>query len=55
MKASLTTREPEILKTWEETRLYEQIQKSRAGAESFVLHDGPPFANGHASVKPCDG
>jgi isoleucyl-tRNA synthetase len=46
MKASLTTREPEILKTWEETRLYEQIQKARAGAELFVLHDGPPFANG---------
>ncbi len=46
MKASLTTREPEILKTWEETRLYEQIQKSREGRELFVLHDGPPFANG---------
>jgi isoleucyl-tRNA synthetase len=46
MKASLTTREPEILKTWEETRLYEQIQKAREGAELFVLHDGPPFANG---------
>src|SRR3954453_20853660 len=46
MKASLTTREPEILKSWEETRLYEQIQKAREGAELFVLHDGPPFANG---------
>jgi isoleucyl-tRNA synthetase len=46
MKASLTTREPVILKAWEETRLYEQIQKSREGAELFVLHDGPPFANG---------
>src|SRR5450755_887782 len=46
MKASLTTREPEILKTWEETRLYQQIQKTREGAKLFVLHDGPPFANG---------
>ncbi|HEX8279732.1 MAG TPA: isoleucine--tRNA ligase, partial [Chthoniobacterales bacterium] len=46
MKASLTTREPAILKTWEETRLYEQIQKAREGRELFVLHDGPPFANG---------
>ncbi|CAN5122216.1 isoleucine--tRNA ligase [soil metagenome] len=46
MKANLTTREPEILKAWEETRLYEQIQKARGGAELFVLHDGPPFANG---------
>ncbi|HEY2713569.1 MAG TPA: isoleucine--tRNA ligase [Chthoniobacterales bacterium] len=46
MKAGLTTREPELLKKWEETRLYEQIQRARAGAELFVLHDGPPFANG---------
>jgi isoleucyl-tRNA synthetase len=46
MKASLTTREPEMLKRWEEAGLYQQIQKSRAGAELFVLHDGPPFANG---------
>jgi len=46
MKANLARREPEILKTWEEMRLYHQIQKERAGAELFVLHDGPPFANG---------
>jgi isoleucyl-tRNA synthetase len=46
MKANLASREPEILKAWEETRLYQQIQKSREGRELFVLHDGPPFANG---------
>ena len=46
MKANLATREPEMLKVWEETRLYEQIQKARADAPLFVLHDGPPFANG---------
>src|SRR5437762_12458824 len=46
MKASLTTREPEMLEKWEAAGLYEQIQKARAGAELFVLHDGPPFANG---------
>jgi isoleucyl-tRNA synthetase len=46
MKAGLATREPEILKSWQETRLYEQIQTARSGAELFVLHDGPPFANG---------
>jgi isoleucyl-tRNA synthetase len=46
MKANLATREPEMLKAWQETRLYQQIQKARAGRESFVLHDGPPFANG---------
>jgi isoleucyl-tRNA synthetase len=46
MKASLTTREPEMLKRWEAAGLYQQIQKAREGAELFVLHDGPPFANG---------
>jgi isoleucyl-tRNA synthetase len=46
MKASLTTREPEMLKKWEEAELYQQIQAARPEAELFVLHDGPPFANG---------
>ncbi len=46
MKANLATREPELLKRWNETRLYEQIQKSREDRDPFVLHDGPPFANG---------
>src|SRR5258708_14657660 len=46
MKANLPQREPELLKVWEETKLYQQIQKSREGRELFVLHDGPPFANG---------
>jgi isoleucyl-tRNA synthetase len=46
MKANLATREPEILKKWEDARLYEHIQKARSDAPLFVLHDGPPFANG---------
>src|SRR2546429_411045 len=46
MKANLAAREPELLKMWEETRLYQQIQRSREDRELFVLHDGPPFANG---------
>src|SRR3982074_487360 len=46
MKANLTVHEPELLKMWEETRLYDQIQKSRDDRQLFVLHDGPPFANG---------
>ena len=46
MKASLIAREPDLLRAWEETRLYQQIQQSRKGREVFVLHDGPPFANG---------
>src|SRR6202035_3638153 len=46
MKANLAAREPDMLQAWEETRLYEQIQKARQDRELFVLHDGPPFANG---------
>jgi isoleucyl-tRNA synthetase len=46
MKANLAAREPELLKMWDETRLYAQIQKARQDRELFVLHDGPPFANG---------
>src|ERR1700716_2086383 len=46
MKANLASREPELLKKWDETQLYQQIQKSRKDRELFVLHDGPPFANG---------
>jgi isoleucyl-tRNA synthetase len=46
MKANLATREPELLKEWDETQLYQRIQQSRNDRELFVLHDGPPFANG---------
>jgi isoleucyl-tRNA synthetase len=46
MKANLATREPEMLKKWQEASLYQQIQAAREDAELFVLHDGPPFANG---------
>src|SRR5438105_9085847 len=50
MKGNLTTREPELLKMWDETRLYQRIQKSRKDCELFVLHDGPPFANGNVHM-----
>ncbi|MCE9518224.1 MAG: isoleucine--tRNA ligase [Verrucomicrobia bacterium] len=46
MRASLTEREPERLKKWEASRLYQRIQEKRKDARRFVLHDGPPFANG---------
>ena len=46
MKANLAAREPELLRVWEETHVYQQVQKARADGELFVLHDGPPFANG---------
>jgi isoleucyl-tRNA synthetase len=50
MKADLVTREPERLKKWLAAGLYQRIQAARAGAEKFVLHDGPPFANGDVHI-----
>src|SRR3954471_8096873 len=47
MKASLATREPEMLASWQANGLYEKIRASRAGKPKFILHDGPPYANGH--------
>jgi len=46
MKANLAAREPEMLAEWERAGLYRQIQASRKEAPLYVLHDGPPFANG---------
>ena len=46
MKANLQAAEPQALARWGEMRLYEQIRASRAGRRKFVLHDGPPYANG---------
>jgi isoleucyl-tRNA synthetase len=50
MKADLVQREPERLHQWAADGLYERIQRQRAGAEKFVLHDGPPFANGDVHI-----
>ena len=47
MKASLVQREPEQLKEWEQTDLYGQIRRDSKGKKPFILHDGPPYANGH--------
>ncbi len=47
MKANLPTREPEILELWKKIDLYKELRNSRKGAEKFVLHDGPPYANGN--------
>jgi isoleucyl-tRNA synthetase len=46
MKASLGQLEPKLLARWEETKVYEQIRTARAGRPMYVLHDGPPYANG---------
>jgi isoleucyl-tRNA synthetase len=46
MKAGLAQREPEILAQWESSGLYAKIQERRKDAPLYLLHDGPPFANG---------
>ena len=50
MKADLVAREPERLSKWQSTSLYQRIQQARQGGEKFVLHDGPPFANGEVHI-----
>jgi len=47
MKANLVQKEPEILKFWEENNIYAGIRKKMKGREKCILHDGPPYANGH--------
>ncbi len=47
MKANLSKKEPEMLKAWEEKDIYKKIVEDRKGRKKFVLHDGPPYANGH--------
>jgi len=50
MKADLTGREPEMLRSWEEGRIYQKLRELRAGREMWILHDGPPYANGHIHI-----
>ena len=50
MKASLPSTEPEVIARWEATNLYGKIREHRAGAPRYVLHDGPPYANGEIHV-----
>ena len=46
MKAGLAAKEPEILARWEKIGLYDRLREQRSGRERFILHDGPPYANG---------
>ena len=50
MKANLANREPQMLKQWEKTGLYERIQEHTADRPLFILHDGPPYANGDIHI-----
>ncbi len=47
MKANLPTKEPEILEYWKKINLYDELRNESKGREKFVLHDGPPYANGN--------
>ena len=50
MKANLAQREPGMLKQWTDEDLYQQIRAARAGRPQFILHDGPPYANGDIHI-----
>ncbi|HNC03215.1 MAG TPA: isoleucine--tRNA ligase [Agitococcus sp.] len=50
MKADLAKREPNWVKDWQENKLYQKIRQARAGRPQFILHDGPPYANGNIHI-----
>jgi len=50
MKAGLPQREPELLKRWEAMDMYRTLRQQSAGRPKYVLHDGPPYANGHLHI-----
>ncbi|MBT1452338.1 isoleucine--tRNA ligase [Glaciecola sp. XM2] len=50
MRGNLAQREPQMLKNWTSKDLYQQIRRARAGATPFILHDGPPYANGDIHI-----
>ncbi len=50
MKASLSQREPEFLKEWDQKGVYRKILEKSKGREKYILHDGPPYANGHIHI-----
>ena len=47
MRANLPGREPNFVQLWEKAHIYNKIRSSRKGSKLFVLHDGPPYANGN--------
>ncbi|KPA16372.1 isoleucine--tRNA ligase [Candidatus Magnetomorum sp. HK-1] len=50
MKANLPNREPDHLKNWEDKKLYENLRSHSKDKKRFILHDGPPYANGHIHI-----
>ena len=50
MRAGLPKKEPEILQSWQQVDLYRKLRETRQGAPKFILHDGPPYANGQLHI-----
>ena len=50
MRAGLPQREPEWLQRWEKIKVYDRLRERSQGRPTFVLHDGPPYANGHLHI-----
>ncbi len=50
MKAGLPVREPKLLERWQQTRLYDRLREDAAERPTYILHDGPPYANGHLHI-----
>ena len=50
MKANLTQKEPLTLSFWEENKIYRRIQEKNRNNNHYILHDGPPYANGHIHI-----
>jgi len=50
MRGGLPQKEPEILKRWQESGLYDQLRAAAKGRDKFILHDGPPYANGNIHI-----
>ena len=50
MRGDLAKREPAWLKEWQDKKLYQRIRKARQGSKKFILHDGPPYANGDIHI-----
>jgi len=50
MRGNLAKREPDMLKRWQDLDVYGNLRKQRQGREKFILHDGPPYANGSIHI-----
>ena len=47
MRGNLNLKEPKLIEKWDEMKLYEKMNENREGCEEYILHDGPPYANGN--------